>query len=199
MNKLFCIIGPSCSGKDTAFKTIMLHTEISDKLSKIVPYTTRPKRVNEINGVDYNFITNDQYTELEESNQLAETTAYTTTEGLWLYATPMFEANKDYILIATPGVVRKLHKIYNGTMDIHIIYLKVNDEVRLNRAISRERHQKYPNLKQVCTRFINDSDDFDSSIIDDIKELGHFEEINANLLESIVAKDIMAYIKDSYK
>ena len=54
MGKIFVIMGPSCSGKDTLF------SEVSDyylgKLKQIVLYTTRPMRTGEIDGITYHFI-----------------------------------------------------------------------------------------------------------------------------------------------
>ena len=62
MGKIFCLMGKSSSGKDTIFKEISNIKEL--KLNPIVLYTTRPKRTNETNGVEYFFINEDK---LEQS------------------------------------------------------------------------------------------------------------------------------------
>ena len=54
MGKIFCLMGKSSSGKDTVFKLLKEDKEL--KLKPVIPYTTRPKRNNEINGVEYYFI-----------------------------------------------------------------------------------------------------------------------------------------------
>ena len=54
MGKIFCLMGKSSSGKDTIFKKIRDDKELN--LKPIVSYTTRPKRTNETNGVEYFFI-----------------------------------------------------------------------------------------------------------------------------------------------
>lgn len=53
MGKIFCLMGKSACGKDSICKQIL-----SDKnlpLKTLVPYTTRPIRDGETNGVEYYF------------------------------------------------------------------------------------------------------------------------------------------------
>jgi len=49
MGKLFCLIGKSASGKDAIFRYLRDNKELG--LKEIVPYTTRPMRKGEENGV----------------------------------------------------------------------------------------------------------------------------------------------------
>ena len=49
MGKIFCIIGKSSSGKDTIYKKLLQCHQLD--LKTIVPYTTRPIRVGEQEGV----------------------------------------------------------------------------------------------------------------------------------------------------
>ncbi len=54
MGKIFCLMGKSASGKDTIYRQLLLSEDL--KLNKIVPYTTRPIREREKNGVQYYFV-----------------------------------------------------------------------------------------------------------------------------------------------
>lgn len=54
--KIICIVGPSGSGKTTLAQ--FAEKELGMKV--LVSYTTRPKRDNEIDGVDHYFVSNDQ-------------------------------------------------------------------------------------------------------------------------------------------
>ena len=54
MGKIYCIMGKSSTGKDTLFKKILGDESLS--LKTIVPYTTRPVRAGEKNGVEYFFL-----------------------------------------------------------------------------------------------------------------------------------------------
>lgn len=51
MGKIVYLMGKSSSGKDTVFKELM--KEGTMDLRTIVPYTTRPIRAGEENGVEY--------------------------------------------------------------------------------------------------------------------------------------------------
>ena len=65
MGKIFCFIGKSSSGKDTIFRA--LSEEFKD-IMEIIPYTTRPIREGEIDGITYNFVSNEVYEEMLTNN-----------------------------------------------------------------------------------------------------------------------------------
>ena len=66
---ILILSSPSGAGKTTLAKKI----EISDSNFKIsVSYTTRTPRLNEINGVDYNFISINKFEELSNKNKFLE-------------------------------------------------------------------------------------------------------------------------------
>lgn len=54
MGKIFCLMGKSACGKDTLYKRIMADNSLS--LQTLIPYTTRPPRLGEKNGVEYYFL-----------------------------------------------------------------------------------------------------------------------------------------------
>jgi guanylate kinase len=62
MNKIiFTITGPTCSGKSTLTK-LMVDT---GKFTEIVSTTTRIKRVGEVDGENYHFVTPNEFDEIE--------------------------------------------------------------------------------------------------------------------------------------
>ena len=56
MGKIYYMMGKSSSGKDTLQKELK---EALPELKTITPYTTRPKRDGERNGVEYFFVSED--------------------------------------------------------------------------------------------------------------------------------------------
>lgn len=62
------LCGSSGSGKDTIGRTLGLPKPIS--------VTTRPMRAGEVNGIDYLFVTDEEFTQLEAEGGLAEKTEY---------------------------------------------------------------------------------------------------------------------------
>lgn len=68
MNTLFLISGPSGSGKTTIMRNVMQN--------EIVSFTTRAKRPGEVDDVDYHFITEEQFNDLQASDGLIESSTY---------------------------------------------------------------------------------------------------------------------------
>ena len=81
MKSVIILVGESASGKSTIEK--ILANKYGYK--KTVSYTTRPPREEEINGVDYHFITEKDFIDKQFNNELVE---YTTFNG-WFYGSPI--------------------------------------------------------------------------------------------------------------
>lgn len=159
MGKLFCVMGKSSSGKDTLYQ--MLQAEL--KFDVIVPYTTRPIREGETEGVEYHFVTEQRVAELEAAGKVIEIRAYDTVHGVWKYLTVDDEqidfTKKNYLMIGTLEAYRKL-KAYYGEEHLVPIYIEVEDGIRLQRALNRERQQEQPKYAELCRRFLADEADF---------------------------------------
>jgi guanylate kinase len=67
--KLFVMAAPSGAGKTTLVKAMV---ERNPELKFSVSYTTRPKRFNEVHGVDYFFVARDEFLDLREQGELLE-------------------------------------------------------------------------------------------------------------------------------
>ncbi len=159
MGKLFCVMGKSSSGKDTLYQ--MLQAEL--KFDVIVPYTTRPIREGETEGVEYHFVTEQRVAELEAAGKVIEIRAYDTVHGVWKYLTvddeQMDFTKKNYLMIGTLEAYQKL-KAYYGEEHLVPIYIEVEDGIRLQRALNRERQQEQPKYAELCRRFLADEADF---------------------------------------
>ncbi|MEK6575659.1 MAG: guanylate kinase [Chloroflexota bacterium] len=66
---LVVISGPSGVGKDTVLQRMK---ERGVPVHFVVTATTRPARPSEVNGVDYIFVSNDEFAEMIEQNELLE-------------------------------------------------------------------------------------------------------------------------------
>lgn len=67
MSHVLAICGRTCSGKTDLSKKL-----INNGWSKFVTTTTRPMREGEVNGVDYSFISSDEFKELLKSDCFIE-------------------------------------------------------------------------------------------------------------------------------
>lgn len=196
MGKVFCIMGKSGSGKDTIFKEIIKDNSLN--LKKIVGYTTRPKRVEENDGVEYNFIDDDMINKFIQKNKVIELRKYDTVNGIWYYGTmddgQINLQTNSYIVISTLESYSSFKK-YFGSNNVIPLYIDVDDGIRLQRILNREMSEDSPNYKEICRRFIADSEDFSNKNL----KLNGIEKIysNNNLVECIVdvKNNIIKYIK----
>lgn len=159
MGKIFCVMGKSSSGKDTLYQ--MLKKEL--EFDSIVPYTTRPIREGETDGVEYHFVTEEEVAELEEAGKIIELRAYNTVHGIWKYFTAddaqIDLEHRNYLMIGTVEAYQKL-KAYYGEEHLVPIYIEVDDGIRLQRALNREKLQEQPKYAEMCRRFLADEVDF---------------------------------------
>ena len=140
MNRVFCLVGKSCSGKDTLYARIL---ERCPELVPVVPCTTRPMRPGEVEGQSYHFVTQEQLRQYENQGQVIEKREYHTTQGLWTYFTLRFDLDTDRLLITTLAGARALMDCY-GPGHVRVVYLHVDDRTRLLRYIDRESRQARP-------------------------------------------------------
>lgn len=166
MSKLFLIMGKSASGKDTLYKDII--SRFGDRLGVVVPYTTRPKRVGEKEGKEYHFITEKRMREMETAGKVIESRCYQTVYGPWYYLTAddgqIDLGKRSSILIVTPEAYVKLRD-YFGADKVVPLYVEVDDGVRLQRALDRERAQASPKYEEMCRRFLADARDFSDEVL----------------------------------
>lgn len=161
MGKMVYLMGKSSTGKDTVYKKLIEKEEL--QLKQIVPYTTRPIRVGEKQGEEYFFTNEDGYRMLEAQGKVIEARAYHTYHGLWRYFTVddgnIDLKNHNYIIIGTLESFVKTVE-YFGKDRILPVLLEVDDGLRLQRALDRERGQEEPKYQELCRRFLADAEDF---------------------------------------
>ena len=158
MNHIFYIMGKSSSGKDTFFRRAV--SELG--LKPIVLYTTRPIRDNEKDGREYHFVDRAKFDEMIENGMVIEKRVYDTIYGEWIYFTAVDSISLDSgscIGIGTLESYLEIKEHFGGDTVIPI-YIEVADDIRLIRAIERERTQSVPKYTELCRRFIADSEDF---------------------------------------
>ena len=160
MGKIFYIMGKSSSGKDTIYKEMCKR---HPQLRTIVPYTTRPIREGETDGVEYFFVDNEKLQEMQEQEKVIEVRSYNTKCGIWTYFTAddgqIDLDHRDYLVIGTLESFRAL-KDYFGEEIMVPVYIEVEDGLRLFRALERERRQEEPKYAELCRRFLADCEDF---------------------------------------
>ena len=161
MGKIFYIMGKSASGKDKIYSELLANEELG--LKELVLYTTRPIRHGEEHGKQYYFVGEDRLNQLRNEGKIIEERAYQTVHGIWTYFTAdegqIDLEQLDYIGIGTLESYGKMRQ-YFGSQKIVPIYVEVEDGIRLERALIREKKQEQPKYKEMCRRFLADCEDF---------------------------------------
>lgn len=180
---IFAFCGKSSSGKDTVLK------EVSRILNKsiIVSSTSRPRRDNEENKVDYYFLTKKEF---ENKLKLGEFFEYRVFDTIlnnkpqrWYYGIEYRNIIEDGVIVLDMNGAVYLSEFYNTK----IIYLDCPDIIRTERARKRASFCEHEWNRRLDT----DSQDFKgaSLIADKIIDAGR-------PLEEVV-KDVILSIQES--
>jgi len=182
---VICIVGKSCSGKDSVTKELINYFGYS----KLITTTTRPIRPNEQDGVDYHFISIENFLNKLSQDYFLEFRFYETKLGIWFYGSSFSSyqtANNNTIAILTPSGLKKLKE---HDINCTSFYINVSDETIKQRQI--ERGDK---LEEAERRFNADKLDFVG-----INNMVDYVIDNENRDISEVAKEIDKLYKGSLK
>jgi guanylate kinase len=150
---MLVMIGSSASGK-TEIAKIIIQKYLFEKM---VTYTTRSKRQNETNGIDYHFISLEEFRILNDSHEFIETTYYNEN----YYGTRFQDiSNKKVLIVDIPGANNIYEKLGN---QIVLFYLYSSEEIRRKRMILRGDL-----VEDVNRRIEKDKTHFDSNKLNHI-------------------------------
>lgn len=179
MGKIFYILGKSSTGKDTIYKNILEDETLG--LKDIILYTTRPIRDGETDGKSYHFVSEKEYEDIKKSGLIIEERSYNTMHGVWRYFTVKDSSidlsNNNYVII---GVLKSFidTRDYFGSDKVVPIYIEVEDGLRLQRALNREKKPENRRFKELCRRYLADSEDFSEEKIKDAGIDKRFENVD---------------------
>jgi len=128
------LIGPSGAGKDALLAAI----KEAGVAKPIVSFTTRPKRENEIDGVHYNFISDEQFSEIEHNffQKREYETILNGKKAVWKYAMPWELDDGNHCIIVNKEGFESIAEHF-GRDNVFNIYIHVSDNIRRERAEKR--------------------------------------------------------------
>lgn len=143
---MIVLVGESASGKSSIEKYLVNNYGYN----KIVSYTTRPPRAGEVDGVDYHFISTEQFKLLKEQGFFAEFAMYRD----WHYGVAKEDCTDDKVAVLTPHGLRQVSRI----KDINVIsfYINVPRRDRLIKLL-----QRGDNIEEAYRRSLSDVGQFD--------------------------------------
>lgn len=150
---IVCLVGKSAAGKDS----------IAYLLSKqpgwhnVVSCTTRPMREGEKEGVNYHYLSAEEFAQKVVNGDMLEATYFNN----WHYGT-MKSSLVDGVNVGVwnPEGYDCLRETVKFDKDVKLLpyYVKCDDKTRLLRSLNRERH---PDVHEIVRRFQADEEDFE--------------------------------------
>lgn len=140
---LVVLSGPSGVGKDALLEKLKLR---GYDFAFIVTMTTRPIRVNEIEGRDYNFVSKDQFAQLMMKDELLEhSIVYGDYKGIpKAQVRTAFASNKDVIMrIDVQGAA----KIRSLVPNVVTIFISAESEAALIQRLTERKTENADSLK----------------------------------------------------
>lgn len=167
---IIAIFGESASGKDTLQKELCKST----KYHKIISTTTRPKRQHEVEGIDYYFVSAEDFAKKVMNLEMLEATQFND----WFYGTTLSALDKDIINVGVfnPQGIRCL--LDDERLNIIPIYIASSPKTRLLRSLNREDN---PDVDEIIRRYGVDKKDF----LDTVSEFDAYIFDNGELEEDM--------------
>lgn len=161
------LIGKSGCGKTTIQKILC---ELLN-FTPIVTCTSRPVRKGEVDGVDYNYYSKDQFLSMIKNDDFIEYRSYNVIaedgRDIWYYGTrkQQLETNLDYVIILDIQGAKEFLKYY-GEENCFVAYVSVPSDIRESRASARGSFDKAEWNRRLADDDIKFNEDDISKIAD---------------------------------
>lgn len=158
--KMIVLVAPSSAGKDLILKKLIEKNYVQP----IISDTSRPIRNGEIDGREYNFLTDKQIQQKINNQEYIEKREYKVQNGdIWIYGVNKnsFDVNSDItyaVILDFNGLNQMEEYLYSlGENDSLIsIYIDVPLQERLKRSLQREGNLTDEQSLEICRRAISD-------------------------------------------
>lgn len=137
--EMIVLLGESGSGKSSVMKRFI---ERYPEFHAVIPYTTRPKRIGEIDGVDYHFVSIEVFEKMRTLGRFEDRFLNAVEYNSWKYGTLVRDYFDDYehkIAICTPNEFRWLTTLVEveRKSEINSFYIFVPRRDRLIKILQR--------------------------------------------------------------
>jgi guanylate kinase len=124
------LTGGSGSGKD-----FLLRGLIKKELKYSPKFTTRPKRHLETDGIEYNFIDNLKFSDLQSLEQIKVYQSFLIGEDTWYYGVTKENFDNNQLFIMTPHEISQLSE--EDLKGCFLVYLDIDMDIRRKRISNR--------------------------------------------------------------
>jgi len=163
---LVVVSGPSGVGKST------IVAELARRRPQVVPIvtaTTRGRREDEVDGVHYHFLSEEQFEALIARDGLLE---HANNHGHW-YGTPVDQvrgilaAGRDAILTISPEGARNVRRLVPDALLVFVMPPSMEDLAERLRSRGSESEASIARRRRDAERWIAESDDYDYVVVNE--------------------------------
>ena len=164
---LIIISGTTCAGKGTVIKKVL---ENHNDIVLSVSYTSRPKREHEIDGVDYYFVTKEQFEEKIANDEFLE---YAKVQYGAYYGTPkkeikeQLDTGKDVILEIDVQGAKQIKEKFPDTILIFIMAPSMEEVKRRIKMRGDENNEQIISRFKVAYNEINQYNTYNYVVVND--------------------------------
>lgn len=137
MLKIVTITGPSCAGKTTLVRELLL----AGNFCEVVSFTSRPQRANESNGVDYYFKSTEECRDIIHTGKAAEFIKFK--DNFYGIEKAELEEklslNKTPLVIVEPHGLKQMRELYGK--ELYAIYVDAPVELLFERFLERFKNE----------------------------------------------------------
>lgn len=168
---LIIISGTTCAGKGTVIERLL---ERNKNLSLSISYTSRPKRENEIDKVDYYFVTKEEFERKIKAGDFLE---YAKVQYEAYYGTPkkevidLLNSGKDVILEIDVQGAKQIKKIYPETVLIFIMAPSMSEVKKRIKMRGMENNEQIIARFKVAYNEINEINQYNYVVVNDDLEM----------------------------
>ena len=172
MYKIIALMGKAGSGKDTMMHRLI---EANPNLHEIVSCTTRPRREGEVEGVNYFYLTPEQFGDKVLHDEMLEATCFND----WFYGTSYESLRSDVFNVGVFNPTGIDSLLGRRDVEVHVFYVTAPAKTRLLRQLNRENN---PDVDEIIRRYKTDEADFsDLDFPYTILENEIYEDLNAGV------------------
>ena len=174
---MLVLVGPSASGKSAIVKCL----NKKYGLVKFITCTTRKIRTGEVDGVDYYFFTEEEFSNMYNNNEFIETVYY---NGNY-YGTLKKEAADNKVVILEPQGLNNFVKVLDC---IYAVYLQTDVDVMKERMLMRG-----DNILEINKRLENDKILFSKDQLNKIDLTINTTNLSIEEISTIIYEKYRAY------
>lgn len=151
MYNVIALMGKAGSGKDAILHELI---RLRPNANEMISCTTRPIREGEAHGVNYFFMTPEEFGARVLNGEMLECTEFNN----WFYGTSYEALRSDCINIGVFNPTGVESMMHYPDINVKVFYITASDKTRLLRQLNREEH---PDVKEIIRRYHADEIDFE--------------------------------------